>query len=187
MGRLTLEQIVSVDGYAADEHGGLDFVEAVPAFDVTDDDQLAYLEDVDAILLGANSYRMFVEYWPVAEPATEPVAEPIARLPKWVVSNTLERAPWGDGEATLLRGDPAESVAALKAERAHVIVWGSLQLADALLAAGLVDTLRLRVVPVLLGAGRSFTPDALALQRLELDHAVSFPTGHLGLTYRLAR
>ncbi|MFD6054438.1 dihydrofolate reductase family protein [Agromyces sp. NPDC060279] len=178
MGRLTLEQIVSADGYAADEHGGLDFVEAVPAFDVTDDDQLAYLEDVDAILLGANSYRMFAEYWPVADPATQPVAEPIARLPKLVVSNTLERAPWGDGEATLLRGEPAESVAALKAEREHVIVWGSLQLAGAL---------RLRVVPVLLGAGRSFTPDAPALQRLELDHVVSFPTGHLGLTYRLAR
>ncbi|GAA2464863.1 hypothetical protein [Agromyces soli] len=52
---------------------------------------------------------------------------------------------------------------------------------------GLVDAQRLRVVPVLPGTGRSFAPDALAPQRLQLDHAVSFPAGHLGLTYPLAR
>ena len=185
MGRLTVEQIVSVDGYAADADGGIGFFEAVDEVDSNDADQLAFLEHVDAILLGATTYRMFADYWPAADPEVERVAEPINRLPKFVVSNTLDSAPWGDGEIEVLRGDGIESVAALKERFTGIVVWGCLTLADALLVAGLVDELRLRVVPVLIGAGRSFTPDGLGEHRLELDHIVSHPSGHVGATYRV--
>ena len=185
MGRLVVEQIVSVDGYAADAHGDIGFFEAVDEIDSNDADQLAFLEHVDAILLGANTYRMFAGYWPTADPEVERVAELINRLPKFVVSNSLDSAPWGDGEIEVLRGDGIESVAALKERYEGIVVWGSLTLADALLEAGLVDELRLRVVPVLIGAGRSFTPEALGERRLELDHVVSHPSGHVGVTYRV--
>jgi dihydrofolate reductase len=185
MGRLIVEQIVSADGYAADADGGIGFFEAVDGLDATDHEQLAWLEGVEAILLGANTYRMFAGYWPVADPAVEPVAEPIARLPKHVVSNTLERAPWGDGEIEVLRGDAATSVADLKDRFDAIVLWGSLQLTDALFEAGLVDELRLRVVPVLIGAGRSFTPASLGQRALELDHATTHPSGHVSLHYRL--
>ena len=153
MGRLTVEQITSVDGYAADANGGIGFMEAVDDLAPNDADQLEFLKDVDAILMGANTYRMFAGYWPKADPAVELVAEPINRLPKYVVSNTLDAAPWGDGEIDILRGDGAEATAALKERHAHIIVWGSLKLADALFEAGLVDHLRLRILPVLIGAG----------------------------------
>ena len=185
MGSLTVEQIVSADGYAADADGGIDFFQAVDQGDQNDADQLAFLENVDAILLGANTYRMFAGYWPDADPAVERVAEPINRLPKFVVSNTLDRAPWGSGTIEVLRGDGTESAAALKERFGGIVVWGSLTLADALFEAGLVDTLRLRVVPVLIGEGRSFTPASLGVRRLALDHVVSQPTGHVGLTYRV--
>lgn len=185
MGRLIVEQIVSADGYAADADGGIAFFEAVPGLESTDHDQLAFLEGVDAILLGANTYRMFAAYWPDVDPSVEAVAEPIARLPKHVVSNTLDRAPWGDGEIEVLRGDAAASVARLKGRFAAVVLWGSLELADALLSAGLVDEVRLRIVPVLIGSGRSFTPAGLGQHALELDHAYTHPTGHVSLHYRL--
>ncbi|MDR5701119.1 dihydrofolate reductase family protein [Agromyces aerolatus] len=186
MGRLTVEQIVSVDGYAAEPDGGMRFAEAAEAGNPNDADQLAFIQDVDAILLGANTYRMFAGYWPTADPDVEIVAEPINRLPKFVVSNTLADAPWGDtGAVEILRGDAIESITALTARFDHVIVWGSLTLADALFEANLVDTLRLRVVPTLIGAGRSFTPAALSERRLELERAVPMESGHVGLTYRL--
>ncbi|GGI46516.1 dihydrofolate reductase [Agromyces flavus] len=193
MGRLIVEQIVSADGYAADVDGGIDFFAVPPepggdrgAGDGgIDREQLAWLEGVDAILLGANTYRMFAGYWPAADPRTEPVAEPIARLPKHVVSNSLARAPWGDGEIEVLRGDAAASVTGLKERFDAIVLWGSLQLADALFAAGLVDELRLRILPVLIGAGRSFTPAGLGTRAVELDHAVTHPTGHVSLHYRL--
>ncbi len=185
MGRLIVEQIVSVDGYAADADGGIGFFEAVDEVDSNDADQLAFLEHVDAILLGANTYRMFAGYWPNADPEVERVAEPINRLPKFVVSNSIDSAPWGDGEIEVLRGDGVGSAAALKERFDGIVVWGSLTLADALLEAGLVDELRLRVVPVLIGAGRSFTPADLGERRLALDHVVSHPSGHVGVTYRV--
>ncbi len=185
MGRLTVEQIISVDGYAADANGGIEFFEAVDEVDSNDADQLEFLKDVDAILLGATTYRLFADYWPTADPAKDRVAEPINRLPKFVISNTLETAPWGDSEIEILRGDGADSTRALKDRFDHVVVWGSLTLADALFEAGLVDQLRLRLVPVLIGEGRSFTPERLGERRLALDHTVAHPTGHVTLAYEV--
>jgi dihydrofolate reductase len=186
MGRLIVEQIVTADGYAADVNGGIDFMNAVEVEDPTDRDQLGFLAGVDAILLGANTYRMFSQYWPNADPTQDPVAEPINRLPKFVVSNTLTDAPWGEsGSVEILRGNPTESVAALKNRYRAIVVWGSLTLTDALFGHGLVDELRLRVVPVLIGDGRSFTPAGLGERRLALDHVVSHPSGHVGVTYHV--
>ncbi|MFF2372267.1 dihydrofolate reductase family protein [Agromyces sp. NPDC058110] len=182
-GRLTVEQIVSADGYAAEPDGGISFMSAVDEPDPSDADQMAFLDEVDAILLGATTYRMFAEYWPKADPAVEPVAEPIARIPKFVVSNTLQSAPWGTGEIEVLAGNPVAAVDGLKRRTESIVVWGSLTLTDALFRAGLVDALRLRTVPVLIGAGRPFTPPDLGERRLHLDHSVAHPSGHVGTTY----
>jgi dihydrofolate reductase len=185
MGRLTVEQIISVDGYAADVDGGIEFMGAVDDVDPNDADQLEFLQDIDAILMGATTYRMFAGYWPKTDPQEQRAAEPINRLPKFVVSNTLETAPWGDGQIEILRGDGAEATRALKDRFDHVIIWGSLTLADALFEAGLVDQLRLRIVPVLIGEGRSFTPTRLGLHRLGLNHTVSVPSGYVTLAYEV--
>ena len=185
MGILTVEQIVSADGYAADASGGIDFFAAVDEPATTDTEQLQWLGGVDAILLGGNTYRMFAGYWPGADPAVEPVAEVIARLPKYVFSNALDAAPWGDAELEVLHGDVAATIAELKGRHASIVVWGSLMLCDELFRTGLVDELRLRIVPVLIGAGRPFTPADLGERRLALDHTVSHPSGHVGLHYRL--
>ncbi|WP_406247658.1 dihydrofolate reductase family protein [Microbacterium sp. M] len=185
MGILTVEQIVSVDGYAAEPDGGIGFMDAADVGNANDDDQLEFLRDVDAILLGADTYRMFAGYWPTADPGIEVVAEPINRLPKFVLSNTLTEAPWGDGSIEILSGDAADAVAALKGRYDRIIVWGSLTLTDTLFEAGLVDELRLRVVPVLIGDGRSFSPPTLGQRRLELVRVVSHPSGHVGVTYRM--
>lgn len=182
MSGLIVEQIVTVDGYAAEPDGGLGFFEEDS---VGASDQLVFLEHVDAILFGANTYRMFADYWPNADPEVEAVSEPINRLPKFVVSNSLDEAPWGAGRIEVLPGDGVASAAALKERFGAIVVWGSLTLADALLEAGLVDELRLRVVPVLIGAGRSFTPGGLGTRRLQLDDVVSHPSGHIVTTYGL--
>lgn len=182
---LTVEQIVSADGYAAAPDGDLSFFDTVEFGDQsrTDSEQLQWLQGVDAILLGANTYRMFSQYWPTADPAVDAVAEPIARLPKFVISNGLDAAPWGNGELEILRGDGIDSTRALKRRFGSIVVWGSLQLADALLAAGEVDVLRLRVVPVLIGEGLGFTPNGLGRRNLRLTSVVQHPTGHIGVTY----
>ena len=189
MGKIAIEQIITVDGYAAEADGGLRFFEAADFGDSsrTDSEQMQWLNGVDAILLGANTYRMFSGFWPSADPAQQAVAEPINRLPKFVVSNTLGSAPWGSDVIDILRGDGTDSAKGLKERFRSIVVWGSLQLAESLMLAGLVDTLRLRVVPVLIGNGRSFTPNILTQHPMLLENVHQHQTGHVTLTYRLKR
>lgn len=186
MGQLIIEQIVSVDGYAADEHGGIDFFADASCLAEADEDQLDRLRDVAAIVLGRVTFGMFAGYWPDADPAIEPIAPVLNSLPKYVVSNTLDSAPWGgDGtQAGILRGDGVDAVRALRSTvEGDVIVWGSLTLTDALLRAGEVDVLRLRIVPVLIGRGRRFAPADIASTPLQLFSAQTYTGGLVVLEY----
>lgn len=180
MGRVIVEQIISADGYAADAQGGIDFFVNAQAINEADLDQLQLLQRVGAIVLGRITFGMFADYWPQADPAKEPVADSLNTLPKYVVSNTLKQAPWGTqgDSATVLPGDGVASVRSLRSRvEGDIILWGSLTLADALLLAGEVDVLRLRMLPVLIGAGRSFTPSGLRQTDLELISLQHYPQG----------
>lgn len=189
MGEITIEQIVSVDGYAADASGGIGFFDDVDFGDQTrvDTEQMRWLGGVEAILFGRRTYEMFAGYWPHADPREDAVAGPIGRLPKYVVSRTLDRAPWGEGEIEILREGPEHAVRALAAQYGSVAVWGSLELTDALFRAGLVDVLRLRIVPVLLGAGRAVAPAEIGGIPLELVAAHRDASGVVTDEYRVRR
>jgi dihydrofolate reductase len=193
MGKIIVEQIVSADGHAEDADGGIGFFANADWINDADTEQLRLLSSVDAIVFGARTYRMFADYWPAADPAADPVAEPVARpimaLPKFVVSSTLETAPWGPAdEAEILRGDGVAALRGLRQRFAgNLIIWGSLSLSDALLRAGQVDVLRLRVLPLLTGGGRCFAPRGLGLRRLTLASARSFAQGLVVLEYHAAR
>ena len=189
MGRVIVDEIASTDGCAEDADGGIGFFIDARELNAVDQEQLRMLRSVGAIVLGARTYRMFADYWPHADPVAEPVAVPIRDLPKFVVSSTLDAAPWGDGQAaTVLRGDGVASVRGLRGRiDGDLVVWGSLTLADALLRAGEVDVLRLRIVPCLLGAGRSFAPPGTAPRRWRLDRADRFEGGVVVLEYHADR
>lgn len=188
MGKVIVEQIISADGYAAETDGGIEFFESSRTLREMEDEQMRMMASVGAIVLGRVTYGMFEAYWPQTTPDVERVAGPINTLPKFVVSSTLQTAPWGGrGGVEILRGDGVESVRALRGRiDGDIVVWGSLTLSDALLRAGEVDVLRLRVVPVLIGAGRSFSPHDLGRRRLHLDKVQPFDPGSLVLQYSLA-
>lgn len=188
MGNVIVEQIVSADGYAEDADGSIDFFVNANWINEVDGEQLRLLSSVEAIVFGAKTYGMFAGYWPSADPAAEPVAVPIRELPKFVVSSRLESAPWGPKDSVeILRGDGVAAVRGLRQRFAgNMIIWGSLTLSDALLRAGEVDVLRLRILPVLLGGGRSFAPPDLGLRQMSLATARSFAGGLVVLEYNLA-
>ncbi|RYY76875.1 MAG: reductase [Gammaproteobacteria bacterium] len=188
MGKIIVEQIVSADGYAEDADGGIGFFANADWINAADTEQLRMLSEVSAIVLGANTYRMFAGYWPSADPVAEPVAVPISELPKFVVSTTLDAAPWGsDNSAEILKGDGVAAVRELRKRFAgNIIIWGSLTLSDALFRAGEVDVLRLRILPILIGSGRSFAPPDLGLRKLSLANTQSFSGGLIVSEYHLA-
>jgi dihydrofolate reductase len=178
---IVVDEIVSVDGWAARANGAIDFfvereglVETVGA--------AHRMASVAAVLLGAETYREFSAYWPTQDPSLH-----VNRLPKHVLSGTLDEAPWGDmGPATIERGGAVAVARALEQHyRGDIIVWGSLTLAEALLAGGVVDEVWLRIVPVAIGAGRSFWPPVdLDVRLVETQ---SHPEGWATARYELAR
>jgi dihydrofolate reductase len=111
----------------------------------------------DAQLLGRVTYEGFAAAWPAMEGMGEFGAK-MNEMPKFVVSTTLAGADWNN--TTVLAGDLAEEVGALK-ERfvGDILVAGSAQLVQSLLALDLVDELRLMVFPVVLGSGKRLFAD----------------------------
>ncbi|MFD3445185.1 hypothetical protein ACFDTO_11360 [Microbacteriaceae bacterium 4G12] len=92
-----MEQIISADGFAAAPDGSLDFFQLPGDFDSTDPGQMAMLQHVDAILLGANTYRMFSAYWPTADESTDAVAGPINASPSTWCRRRSTLRPGGCG------------------------------------------------------------------------------------------
>ena len=184
--RIVLEQLVSADGFAAEPDGGMRFVEAVSFEDLdrTDEHQMEFVATVDAIVLGRVTYEMFSSYWPTADPEHDRLAGPINALPKLVLSETLETAPWGEDEAQIVRGGVGGLREAI-ARYSTVVVWGSLMLSRALLAEELVDTIRLRTVPTFVGEGLGFTPPTREPLVGRLGEQWRYSSGHVTTEYHL--
>ncbi|MDX6252997.1 MAG: hypothetical protein QOF10_6357 [Kribbellaceae bacterium] len=180
MRRLIFQEYVTLDGYAAGPDDELDFFDTVA--DQADDDNLDFLERVDTMVLGARTYRLFVDYWPTA--TDDVIAPRLNQLRKVVASTTLDAAPWGDWEPGEVITDAVEAVAELKREDGkEIVLWGSIALFQTLLAVGLVDEIQLRVCPLLLGAGRPVFPSGAAPIGLELIEAKPWATGGVLLRY----
>lgn len=182
-GRVIYELTVSVDGFAARTDRDISWHDS-PGFELTYPDQLKFLDHVGAIVLGAKTYEMFADYWPYADPREEKIAPRINELPKFVFSSSLTEAPWGEHAAgTILGGDLAAELDTVRREvGGDIVVWGSLDLGNSLAADGLVDVLRLRTVPILLGEGVPLWP-AHAEARLDLKSMTSYPGGHTTAEY----
>ncbi|MGL5912448.1 MAG: dihydrofolate reductase family protein, partial [Phycicoccus sp.] len=108
------------------------------------------LSRADALLLGRETYEGFAAVWPQMD--DDDYARRINALPKHVASRTLTGdQPWN---ATVLDGDIADAVRALKESDGHAILkFGTGELDRTLLEAGLLDELHLWVFPALAGAG----------------------------------
>jgi len=113
------------------------------------------------LLLGRRTYEIFEAYWPY-QPADHPIAKTFNATRKHVASRTLKRLEWNN--ATLLQGDAATAVAALKSQAGKDLqVIGSGNLLQTLRAAGLVDEYNVWTFPLVLGRGkRLFEPGAKA-------------------------
>ena len=82
MRKVILEEWVSLDGYAADASQGPSFVESLAVHEYSEKDQSDFLDWIDNILLGANTYRLFVDFWPAATRTQEAIADKLNRIPQ---------------------------------------------------------------------------------------------------------
>jgi dihydrofolate reductase len=123
--KLIVQQWVTVDNIAAEEDGGLSFVSGEPFSDKTNpafkDNLMGFIDSVDTMILGANTYAQSKDYWPNADEQGE-YGEKLNNLIKFVASSKLDDAPWGDFPAATLTSDPAATIRELK-EQTGKDVW----------------------------------------------------------------
>jgi dihydrofolate reductase len=139
--------------------------------------------DAGGFLLGRRTYEIFAAYWPNAPEEEQVIAEPLNTKPKYVASTTLP-GPLEWQNSTVLEGDVAEAVTALKQDDdgdLHVI--GSTQLVQTLIEHDLVDEFRLMIDPLVLGGGKRLFPDDGALRPLRLVDSQATTTGAILATY----
>ncbi len=180
MGKLVVTEFVSIDGVFEDpggaegyEHGGWTF--EYNRGEDGDKFKMDELMDADVQLFGRRTYEGFAKAWPTRE---GPFAEKINNGPKYVVSASLRDPEWQN--TTVISGDAVDGVSKLKeATEGMILVAGSGTLVRALLAADLVDELRLMVFPTILGRGQRVFPEGI--DRLKLKLAESRTVGPDGV------
>ena len=189
MRKIVLYTLMSLDGdvddpsqyFTPEERPGLP-----PAFDqVMDDNEAAITATQDAVLLGRHMYDEWSRYWPkVTEEPFVVFADFINNVKKYVLTSTPLASEWNNSEA--VSGPVEDVVRDLKSQPGGDIgVHGSIELAQSLLAAGLVDELQLVLGPAVGFSGRRLFTSLGDIRRLELLSAKPTPTGSVIVAYRV--
>jgi dihydrofolate reductase len=149
--------------------------------DVMDANLGAVIAAQDSVILGRRSYDEWSEFWPGSD--IEPFATFINGVAKYVATSTPLDRNWAN--TTVVHGELVDFVRDLRSRRgADIGVHASISVAQALLAAGLVDELRLVIAPTIAGSGRRLLDGVPAL-RLETIRSTTSPTGYLLVDYRV--
>jgi dihydrofolate reductase len=187
MRKLIIEEWISLDGYIADKNRKLDFFTnlSAEANKYSDEDQLKFLESIDTILLGKNTYELFVDFWSTATTDKEIIADKLNSTKKIVFSNTLDKAPWGKWpEAEIIRGKAEDAIRKLKMQDGkNMVLWGSISLAQSLMKQNLIDEYHLQLCPTATGGGRSLFPEADNYMNMKLIELRKYETGVIFLHY----
>jgi dihydrofolate reductase len=166
---------VSLDGYIADTNGGVDWLN--PFFS-DEMDFAGFMKAIGAAVMGRKTYDIAVSGTLGPIPPTN---YPTYVLTKRPMPNPPPRyEPFG--------GKPRELIERLRAELAKSSkdIWhmGGGESIEAFRAAGLVDRLELRVIPVLLGEGVPLFPrHARGEERWRLTKHRAFKNGVIELWY----
>jgi dihydrofolate reductase len=188
MGKIVISDNVSLDGViqdpAGDEgfrHGG--WVGRIAALPEVAKVALDEALGAEALLLGRRSYEWLAARWPSR---SGELADRLNNLPKYVVSSTLEDPDWNN--STVLKGDVVTEVSRLKHELdGEIVVPASFQLVRTLIEHDLVDELRLKIFPVVLGTGERLFGETSDKKPMRLVETQPLGDGVAILTYEPAR
>ena len=178
MRKIVVYELLSLDGVAEDPDGFITEWD-----DAMDADLAAVIATQDAVILGRRSYTAWAQFWPSSE--IEPFATFINEVTKYVATSTPLDRDWAN--ATALGGDLVDVVEDLKQQPGGDIgVHASISVAQALLAADVVDELRLVIAPRIAGRGRRLL-DGVPSMQLESIRSEISPTGYVLVHYRVRR
>ena len=188
MGKIVVSENVTLDGVIEDPAGDEGFRHGGWVGLISNNPQLGKLALDEALsqkafLLGRRTYEWLAARWPSR---SGELADRLNSLPKYVVSSTLEDPAWNN--STVLKGDVLAEVPALKQEiDGDIVVPGSFQLVRTLMEHDLVDELRLKIFPVVLGAGERLFGETSDKKPMRLLSTQAIGDGIAYLTYQPVR
>jgi dihydrofolate reductase len=178
MRKVVAYELLSLDGVAEDPDSF--FHEWDAAMDAN---LAAVIAEQDAVILGRGSYEEWARFWPTSD--VEPFATFINGVQKYVATSTPLESDWNN--ATRIEDDLATFVNDLRSQPGNEIgVHASISVTQSLLAADLIDALKLVIAPTVAGGGRRLL-DGVPATRLGLLDAEPTPSGSLLVTYRVLR
>lgn len=131
------------------------------------------------LLLGRKTYEIFAAHWP--ELHDDPVADKFNAATKYVATSSQAPLTWKNSVAIR---DVAVDVSRLKQEEGpHLLIQGSSDLVQTLLANDLIDEFSLLVFPLLLGRGKKFFDKGVMPAALKLVDSKVSTTGVTMNTY----
>jgi dihydrofolate reductase len=188
MGKIVVSENVTLDGVVQDPAGNEGFRVGGWVGLIKDSPELNKLALDEALaaeawLLGRRSYEWFAARWPSR---SGELADRLNGLPKYVVSSTLEDPAWNN--STVLKGNVLNEVleAEARAQRG-IVVPASFQLVHLLMEHDLVDQLRLKIFPVVLGAGERLFGQTSDKKPMRLLDTQTIEGGIAYLTYQPVR
>jgi dihydrofolate reductase len=132
------------------------------------------------LVLGRKTYEIFAAHWPHTD---DPGAEELNSATKHVASTTLTELAWENSR--LIEGDVAEGIRALKqGEGPELQVHGSATLIQTLLEHRLIDEFRLKIAPLVLGAGKRLFGDGTGPAGFDVVDSRVLASGVIAATYR---
>jgi dihydrofolate reductase len=154
MGRIVVSDNISLDGVIQDPAGDEGFERGGWVGLIKDRPELAKLAldealGTDAMLMGRRTYEWFAARWPSRSGS---LADRLNSMPKYVLSSTLRDPTWNN--SILVDGDVLDEAPKLReAFTGDIVIPASVGIVRSLLEHDLVDELRLKVFPIVLGAG----------------------------------
>jgi dihydrofolate reductase len=184
MGLIVVSDNISLDGVIQDPAGDEGFPRGGWVGLISSRPELAQLTldealRTDAMLMGRRTYAWFAGRWPSR---TGALADRLNGLPKFVASSTLQDPEWNN--STVIRRDVVDEVAALKDRfGGDIVIPASVRIARALIEQDLVDELRLKVFPLVLGDGERLFDDTSGTRGFRLARAQTLDGDTASLTF----
>jgi dihydrofolate reductase len=188
VGEIIVSENVTLDGVIQDPAGDEGFRAGGWVGQIKNSPQLNQLAldealGAEALLLGRRSYEWFAAKWPARSGA---LADRLNGLSKYVVSSTLERPAWNN--STVLKGNVLNEVSKLKQElEGNIVVVASFHLLRTLMEHDLIDEIRLKVFPIVLGAGERLFRETTKRKPMRLFDSRTIDNGIVYLAYQPIR
>jgi dihydrofolate reductase len=186
MRRIIVDSLISLDGYLSDANGEIDWFTQEEDFLEAEGKawSLELLRRADTILFGRVTFDGMAEWWPseAARRVSPEVAEHLNGTSKIVFSRTLKTTSWEN--TTILPEASKEVLLELKQRPGRdMLILASSSLVSSLARDNLIDEFWIRVVPVVLGAGRPLFKDQKERHKLRLVSCQAFKSGVVALRY----